>query len=56
MKQMLDVSKAIGKIGVDLPSITAKISSVWKSDNYTNILRQTVSGASKARTQCGISV
>jgi Fe-S oxidoreductase len=46
MEKSIGISKVFGKIGIDLPSITAKVTAAGKEDTYTRIL---VSAASVLR-------
>jgi heterodisulfide reductase subunit D len=38
MEKGIGISKVVGKIGIDLPSITAKVTAAGKEDTYTRIL------------------
>lgn len=42
MGRLIGLSKAFGKVGVDLPSITGKIAAVGREDPYTRILTSAV--------------
>lgn len=43
MEKSIGISKVFGKIGIDLPSITAKVTAAGKEDTYTRILAYAVS-------------
>jgi Fe-S oxidoreductase len=43
MNKLIGLSKAFEKVGVDLPSIGAKVTTTGKKDSYTKVLASTVS-------------
>jgi hypothetical protein len=50
---MVALSNAFGKMGVDLPTITAKVTSGWRSDAYSKILVHSVNVLQKLGINLG---
>jgi len=53
MEKSIGVSKAFGKVGIDLPGITAKVKTIGRKDSYTRILAGAVSVLQKLGVDIG---